>query len=246
MFKDFEIPFDLKLLDPLECERLKKLHSASVSVVKMALNLIPLDVEGFEYHNLRHSADDVIGSVLEIGPIAVERGKMSIEGFYDLFLGMGTHDVFYDKNNVGTDINESKSTDKTYSFMEFFPVFTKKNFQRVRDIHRATVFRGAGKLGIVQSAPPGDYVAQLATDIDTGAIGMSWDKAKLRINGFYTETTSKQPDLKDKQYLDFLHFQIDVLSGHEYKTPEAKEHYRHLAENVKEIKKLISSAKAIN
>lgn len=233
-------PFDLSRLNPLECRRINQLHRASIVVVSSALEMIPVKLPGLDYHTRRHSEKDVTHGFIGLGISAVNRGKMTIEDFYIGLTAAGTHDLYYDKELIGTGENETRSTEETLKLMQEHGIFTEDNEENVAKLHSATVFKVAGKDGIVQSATEGNFLEELITDVDTGGIGMPWIEAKDRIDNYYRELKGKEPSETDPDYIDFLHFQVDVLTGHSYKTPEAREKYRHLESNAEKIKKLIN------
>jgi hypothetical protein len=235
--------FDINILDLNRRTYLQNLHSAVVATVKTAIEKIPIKIKGHDYHNRRHTELDVVGGFIELGSIAVKKDKISVEDFYIGLVAAATHDLFYDKDLAGTGENESRSTVEALKLMKKEKIFTKKDLSKVTELHRATIFVEAGKNGIVQSAVKGQYLEELITDIDTGGIGMKWPEAKNRIDNYYREVSSKEPSLEDSDYIKFLEYQSVVLSGHSYKTSEARSKYGHLESNVKNIRLLINSIK---
>jgi hypothetical protein len=231
-------PFDLSKFDDENRKNIQELHRASLSIVIEALENIPIKTPGLEYHNRRHS-EDVVYGFLELGKKAVDYNRISIYNFYIGLIAAASHDLYYDKDLAGTGENEAKSTKETLKLMQKHKVFTRADMEKVAKVHKATVFKRAGKEGIVQSAEKGNYLEELITDIDTGGIGMKWPNAKERIYDYYREIKEKEPDETDPDYLKFLHFQVDVLSGHSYKTCEAQSKYSYLSKNVEQIKKII-------
>lgn len=239
-----EIPkipfFDLSHLNPSECQYIEKLHQATAFVVYTAIERIPVHVPGLDYHTRRHSEEDVVGGFMTLGKTAVEKDKLEMSEFYIGLVSAGTHDLHYEKELVGTGENESKSTDEALKLMKEHNIFTHTDMKRVAQIHEATVFKGAGKDGIVQNATEGNYLEELITDVDSGGIGMKWPEAKVRIDNFYREINEKEPNENDPDYLNFLFFQVDVLTGHSYKTQEGSSMYAYLRSNVEKINKIIA------
>ena len=82
------------------------------------------------------------------------------------------------------------------------------------------------------------------TDVDTGGIGMTWEKAKDRIDNYYRELNEKEPDENDEDYINFLYFQIDVLTGHSYNTNFGRNKYCHLLENANRVKRILQKIAA--
>lgn len=179
------------------------------------------------YHGLEHTLE-VREAGLQIGRLAVERGKILLEDLPLIDLATCWHDAFRDAPPGEA---ERISARMLVDRMKRTGEFSLDAMSKVGSMIVGTTVKLVGNTVIQLTGD--DYPSKILADADLSALGKPFDVFEPAMLRFYRELHENPSAVPDES---FLRGEIELLESHEFFTEEARELFPHQTQNAQCIR----------